>query len=195
MYIDNGMTKTDAPHWAGGEGAMMHYNISINETPEYDGRDPDAQEDKSEEEAVPAKAWVVNSSYAITVTAWYIGTTAGDHGAWYLTAGAADRSNAHEQDHMVDNKQCHDNHLVLLENRCAQHEAELKARPGGANRAESIALLTTFVDWPASVQAFCLCDTAKAAARHAAYTPSVDHGPREVNGIAYDHFVDAPRTR
>ena len=66
MYINNSWTGTDLPHYAGGGGAMTHHSTD-QDPPEYDGADPVAATE--EEKSCPAKAWVLDNEWHLTITA------------------------------------------------------------------------------------------------------------------------------
>lgn len=105
----------------------------------------------------------------------------------------------HEAGHITTSRTHNTTNIAPLETRVSQHRREGNAMAAGANRAEAITALQTFVDWNTNVTGFQNADTTS-------HTPGgtfdtndaltadfyFDAGPRRVGGTDFAHYVDAP---
>jgi hypothetical protein len=194
VFVDNGKTGSALDNTVGGRGGSGDQNAG-NITlvgPQYESR--------AGANGAPEKAWVRPGTGAATVTRSYHGSLTGANGpTLWMTARAVVRTDAHEILHVQSSRLLHDANIAPLEARIAQQHTEATALNSGATAAEAQTALQTFINWNATVSAFTTADIASNQPGGTVDTTDVasptflrEYGPRRVNGVNYQHYVDTP---
>jgi hypothetical protein len=183
--------------WAGGGGAGAHGNegvgsIQARVRPLYSaGKNP---------YGAGCNAWVRDGTGSVSVTRSWVGVNAGDQGnGHFLTAGAADRINAHEVKHVQSSLDLYTEHLGALEGRISDYRRGGLGENLGTNPNRAAAELRKLIKWRDAIAAF--QDTDRAANRKDGAVDSADltsgtypcdDGAGTVGGKAFQHRVRLP---
>jgi hypothetical protein len=182
--------RTGTVVWAGGGGAGPHGNeaagsIQTEVAPDYQSR--------SNGMRVNSDAWVRAGTGSVDVVRSFVGANAGDQGnGWYLTTGAANRFDQHEQLHVASSQGHYNTNVVPLLARVANSAVTGKAI--AFTRLGAISDLKAQIKWADSLKAFQRADRADNKPMGsvdtndlASGTYPIDAGPGTVGGKAYQH--------
>ena len=187
--------RTGTVVWAGGGGAGPHGNeaagsIQTEVAPDYQSR--------SNGMKANSDAWVRAGTGSVDVVRSFVGANTGDQGnGWYLTVGAANRFDQHEQLHVTSSQGHYNTNIVPLLARVAN--SAVTGKSIAFTRVGAIMDLRSQIKWADSLKAFQRDDRADNKPMGtvdtndlASGTYPIDAGPGTVAGKAYQHRARLP---